>query len=79
MVKKNIGPKVNIIKKISNDDRSYKISSSKIYKKLNFMPKKTIEDAVIDLVKAFQNGDLQNTLNSDKYFNIKRMQKIDLK
>ena len=43
------------------------------------MPKKTIEDAVIDLVKAFQNGDLQNTLNSDKYFNIKRMQKIDLK
>ena len=36
MVKKNIGPKVNIIKKISNDDRSYRISSSKIYKKLNF-------------------------------------------
>ena len=79
IVKKNI--KKNIIINIleSNDDRSYHISSKKIKKVLNFLPKKNIDDAVKDLVFAFEKKILVNTFNNDNYFNIKKMQNIKLK
>ena len=35
------------------DQRSYKISSEKIYNKLGFKTKKTIKNAIDDLVEAF--------------------------
>ncbi len=78
-VKNNIGEDVKIIKSISNDNRSYHISSEKIRKILNFETKFTINDAVKDLVQAFDKKLLINTLSDDIYFNIKRMQKVNLK
>ena len=40
----------------SNDLRSYHISSEKIARELGFKPKRTIEDAVRDLCRAFRAG-----------------------
>ena len=79
LVKKNVGSDVKIINVQSNDDRSYHISSKKIEKILGFKSKFTVEDAINDLKKAFQKNLLPNSFNDEKYFNIKRMQSIQLK
>ena len=78
-VKKVIGNDVNIISSFSNDNRSYHISSKKIKKILNFEPEKTISDAVNDLKLAFKKDLLPNSLTDEKYFNIKKMQSLNLK
>ena len=78
-VKKVVGSDVKIVNVQSNDDRSYHISSSKVETVLNFKPNFTVEDAVIDLTKAFEKKLLPNSLDDEKYFNIKRMQSINLK
>jgi len=78
LVKKVIGPDVKVVNVQSDDNRSYHISSEKIEKILGFKPKFTIEDAVQDLKKAFQNNMLPNSLSDEKYFNIKKMQSIKL-
>ena len=79
MVKKIIGNDVKIIKTKTDDNRSYHISSQKIKKDLNFDTKFTIEDAVRDLKYAFEKKLLKNTLTDDLYFNIKRMNNLNLK
>jgi nucleoside-diphosphate-sugar epimerase len=78
-VKKVIGDDVNIKSSFSNDNRSYHISSKKIKKILGFEPKKTISDAVNDLKLAFKKDLLPNSLTDEKYFNIKKMQSLNLK
>jgi nucleoside-diphosphate-sugar epimerase len=78
-VKKVIGDDVNIKSSLSNDNRSYHISSKKIKKILNFEPEKTISDAVNDLKLAFKKDLLPNSLTDEKYFNIKKMQSLNLK
>ena len=78
-VKKIIGDDIKIIKSKTDDNRSYHISSEKIKKILNFKTKFTIEDAVKDLKNKFEEKALNNTLDNDLYFNIKRMKKLDLK
>jgi nucleoside-diphosphate-sugar epimerase len=79
LVKKVIGDNVKIKKIKSNDDRSYHISSKKIEKILGFKAEKTIEDAVIELKNAFVTKKLNDTLSNEFYFNIKRMNNINLK
>lgn len=44
----------------SDDIRSYHISGEKLKRQLGFAPKRTIEDAVNDVVGAFQDGRIQN-------------------
>jgi nucleoside-diphosphate-sugar epimerase len=79
MVKKNIGDDV-VLKKIDSDDlRSYHVSSEKIKNILGFETKLTIEDAVLDLQEAFEKKLLTNTFNNENFFNIKKMQSINLK
>jgi nucleoside-diphosphate-sugar epimerase len=63
----------------TNDNRSYRISSQRIANELGFKPLKTIEDAVRDLVAAFKDGRLKDTMNDSRYHNIKMMQSISLK
>lgn len=63
----------------TEDNRSYHISSEKIKEELGFMTQSTIKDAAEDLVKAFEQGLLPNSLSDERYFNIKRMQNIRLK
>ena len=78
-VKKIIGEDVEVVNVKSNDDRSYHISSKKIEKILNFKTNFLVEDAIKDLKKAFDNNLVPDSLNDDKYFNIKTMKKINLK
>jgi nucleoside-diphosphate-sugar epimerase len=63
----------------SNDLRSYHVSSKKIAAKLGFVPKRSVEDAVRDLCRAFKAGKLPNSLAHDRYFNVKTVKKIGLK
>lgn len=62
----------------SDDRRSYHISSDKIKRELGFVPKRTIEDAVRDLVAAFQAGKLPHPMTEPRYYNIKMMQSLHL-
>ena len=57
------------------DQRSYKISSEKIYNKLGFKTKKTIKNAIDDLVEAFTKKKLVNTFDNDEFYNIKIIKK----
>ena len=79
LVKKNISDDIEIIKTATNDNRSYHVSSEKISNLLDFQPQKNIENAVIDLKKAFNENLLINTFDNEFYFNIKRMNNINLK
>ena len=63
----------------SNDNRSYHINSDKIKEVLGFVPKYTIEDAVKELCHAFKENLLPDSLNDDKYFNVKRLKSISVK
>ena len=77
-VKSVLGDDIQLVETPTDDNRSYHISSKKIKKILDFDAKYTITDAVIDLKKAFENQLLPNSLNDEKYFNIKRMKSVQL-
>ena len=62
----------------TDDNRSYHISSEKIRRELGFSATHSVEEAVRDLLTAFDSGSLPNSLTDEKYFNIKRMQSLDL-
>jgi hypothetical protein len=81
VVSKEIPARKNIelVTTPSDDHRSYHISSDKIMKELGFMPRRTLEDAVRDLARAFREGKIQNSFEDARYFNIKTMQNINLK
>jgi nucleoside-diphosphate-sugar epimerase len=68
----------NIRYQDTDDRRSYRVDSSYIGNKIGFYAKKRVEDAVVDLVRAFANGLLDNPLDNEMYFNIKRMKKLKL-
>ena len=73
-----VGEDVKIIKTKSDDNRSYHVSSQKIKEILNFETKYTVKDAVLDIKKAFENKLLTNTFDNEYFFNIKRMNSINL-
>ena len=62
----------------TDDHRSYHISSDKIKRDLGFVPKHTIEDAVQDLVDAFSQGEIRNPMENLDYYNVKKMDTINL-
>ncbi len=79
MVKEVVGEDVKLVTTPTNDNRSYHISSDKIYNQLGFRANRSIKLAAEDLKKAFESGLLPNSLIDEKYFNIKRMQSVSLK
>jgi len=78
-VQKVVGEDVKLVATPTNDNRSYHISSKKIAEKLGFVAKHSIAEASNDLKEAFEAGLLPNSLSDEKYFNIKRMQSVELK
>ena len=78
-VKEIIGDDVVLEKVETDDNRSYHVSSKKMRDILNFEAKFTIQDAIKDLKEAFDKKKLTNSLADSKYFNIKKMQEINLK
>lgn len=79
IVRDVVGDQVNIITSPTDDLRSYHVSSEKIARELGFVPTHTIDDAVKDLKKAFDEGKVPGSLSDPRYFNVKLMQLIDLK
>jgi nucleoside-diphosphate-sugar epimerase len=77
-VKHAVGDDVKLITSHSDDNRSYHVSSQKIQNELGFIAKHTIHDAVEDLCKAFDKNLLPNSLDDEMYFNIKRMNNLEL-
>jgi dTDP-D-glucose 4,6-dehydratase len=63
----------------TDDHRSYHVSSEKIKRELGFVAHHTIEEAVEDLVDAFDGGKIPNPMSDIRYYNIKTMQSIKLK
>jgi len=62
----------------TDDNRSYHVCSEKIARELNFVPLRTLEDAVHSLLEAFEAGKLPNSLEDKRYFNIKTMNALNL-
>lgn len=79
MVRGVVGSDVQIVTTPTDDLRSYHVSSEKIKRELNFAARHTVQDAVRDLAEAFRAGKIPNAMTDDRYYNIKRMQKIDLR
>ena len=77
-VKEVIGDDVKIINTVSNDNRSYHVSNEKIKNVLGFETNFTIKDAVEDLKNCFEKKLLNNTFENELFFNIKRMNNINL-
>jgi nucleoside-diphosphate-sugar epimerase len=80
MVEAIVGKKraVELVVEPTNDNRSYHVSSEKIAKQLGFSPKFTVENAIADLVSAFEDGQLPNAMEDIRYVNIKTMQAVTL-
>ena len=77
-VKTVVGKDVELVTSLTDDNRSYHISSKKIQDELGFKPAHSIRDAIVDLRNAFSQGKLPNSLSDEKYFNIRRMQSLNL-
>jgi nucleoside-diphosphate-sugar epimerase len=78
IVKNTLGQDIAIEVTPSDDNRSYHVSSQKIKNELGFEAKHSVEDAVRDLKKAFEEGKIPNSMDDISYFNIKTMQSINL-
>ncbi len=78
IVQSVIGNQVIIKTVPTNDNRSYHVSSEKIKKELGFVSKHTIDEAVSDLKKASETGLIKDPLNNIHYYNIKKMQALNL-
>jgi nucleoside-diphosphate-sugar epimerase len=67
---------VDIVTTPSDDNRSYHVNSDKIRRILDFRAKRTIEDAVHDLSRAFRNHLLNDSFDDDWYYNVRTMKRI---
>jgi len=77
MVKQTLkDPEVKIFRQPARDLRSYKISSRKILRDLGFKPRRTVEDAILDLKKAYENGKIPDALTNKRYYNIRTMKHL---
>jgi nucleoside-diphosphate-sugar epimerase len=78
-VREVVGSQVEIAHTPTDDNRSYHISSDKILREIGYAPRFTIEDAIRELTEAFRAGKVADPLTNPLYFNIKRMQEVNLK
>jgi nucleoside-diphosphate-sugar epimerase len=62
---------------IEIDYRSYHVSSRHIHNELGFTHR-TVENAIVDLRAAFAAGKVPNSMTDAPYYNIKRMQGLNL-
>ncbi len=67
---------VGIVTTPSDDIRSYHINSDKVTRVLGYKPKFTIENAVEELCDAFLKGLLPASMDDDRYFNVKKLKRL---
>jgi len=74
MVRDVVGKSVDIVTTPADDLRSYHVSSERIKRELGWAPRRTVTDAVKDLVDAYQTGKIPNAMTDIRYYNIRTMQ-----
>ncbi len=85
MVQKIVGEEfsdkgeIGIVTTPSDDNRSYHVNSDKVFRVLGYRPKRTIEDAVRDLARAFRNHLLDDSFENDWYYNVRTMKRVGAK
>jgi nucleoside-diphosphate-sugar epimerase len=67
---------VEIVTTPTDDIRSYHINSNRIKRVLGYTPRHTIEDAVRELCGAFLAGKLPNSMEDDRYFNVRLLKRL---
>ena len=78
LVRETVNKNVNLKIVPTDDNRSYHITSDKIKNKLNFEMQHTVKEAIKDLLQAFDENKFLDPLSNPDYFNIKKMQLINL-
>ena len=78
VVRDTLGTDIDIEVTPTDDDRSYHISSEKMKNELGFEAMYSVQDAVKQLKSAFDAGKIPDPMFGSMYYNIKRMQEIDL-
>jgi nucleoside-diphosphate-sugar epimerase len=78
-VNRTLGGNIPIVTESTNDLRSYHVCSRKIKTELGFEAKHTIEEAVVDLKNAFDEGRIPNPMEDIRYYNVKAMQALQMK
>ena len=68
---------IGIVTTPSDDLRSYHVSSEKIKRRLGFVPKYSVEDAIRGLCVAFKAGRLPNSMTDDWYYNVRRLKDLN--
>lgn len=79
MVRTAFAEPIEVEVQSTNDNRSYHISSDKIKRDLNFTPQYSLQDAIKDLIDAFKQNKVVDALTNAQYYNIKKMQAIELR
>ena len=67
--------RVEVVTAPTNDTRSYRIHSGRLQRELGFTPRRSIEDAVRDLIAAFRGGLLPDPLGNPRYYNLRTWEK----
>jgi nucleoside-diphosphate-sugar epimerase len=68
--------KVDIVTTPTDDIRSYHINSGKIKQVLGYAPRHTIEDAVRELCRAFATNKIPNSMEDDRYYNVRLLKRL---
>jgi len=63
----------------TDDNRSYHVNSDKIKRVLGFVPRFTIEDAILTIADAYKAGRIRDPFKNPLYSNIKRMQELKVR
>ena len=76
IVRSKVGGELTVRIEPTGDNRSYRISSDLIAETIGFSPEKSVGDAVQDLIEAFRQGLLPDSMTDSRYFNIQRMNEV---
>ena len=79
MVRDTLNSNISLEVTPTTDNRSYHVSSKKIKEELGFEAKHSIQEAILDLKKAFDTEKIPNPMTDQSYYNIKTMQALNLK
>ncbi|MAE66487.1 MAG: UDP-glucose 4-epimerase [Phycisphaeraceae bacterium] len=62
-----------IVTRPTEDERSYRISSDRIKRHLGFVPRRTVDDAIADVLAALREGRFPGATDDPRYHNVRMM------
>ncbi len=77
-VREQINPDLIVEYSETNDLRSYRVDSTKIFEELEFKPIYSVDQAITDINNSFLQHKYVNSLENPIYFNINRMKELGL-